>query len=244
MNRSLLIRVMLATLLFRQEAFAEAGDVYNFYFQKAPGPTTVIQGGGKPENNVQVRETPNGVEVIQPTKPAEPASTLKTAPLAEPKKEEEPDYKKWSVRFGSEVKTMDIAPDYWNGPNNTASAGGTTVGGTYSFNKYLAVDASVLFAKTMAVSNSYTRNRTDAVIPYFGLELTPIRLVLFNYDLMDFAIIAGVTSKGLGSPTEASHYTGVRFTLNISSNFAVQAVGRFTPESEAGEGGAHFAWKF
>ncbi len=233
------------SLLIASSAFATDGDVYNFYFQKAPGPQTVIQSGAKRDNSDQLRETPNGVEAIPSTKTGEPTTSLKAPPPAiESKKPEEPDYKKWSVRFGSEVRTVDLPPDDIDGRNNYVVGSGSSVGGTYAFNKFLALDASILFAKAKTLSGASLRPSADAIIPYFGLELTPIRVALFNYNLMDFAFIAGVTAKGLDSSGAASHYTGIRFSLNFSSNFAFQTIARFTPESEIGEGGAHFAWRF
>lgn len=253
MKRFWTIRLLLAITLFRQEAFAVEGDVYNFYFQKAPGPTTVIQGGGKPENSVQVRETPNGVEVIQPNKETAPAPAQPIAPApavtAEKEKEKEPDLKKWAFRVGLETKSQDLddgSYDYYGYPKSL-NASGTAVGATYAFNKYLALDATVLFASSVSTSYDTPSSRRAArgVYPFVGLEFTPIRIVLFNYDLLDFSLMAGFTTRGLStSAQETDFYRGVKFGINLSSNFTVQALARFSGSNNSGEGGMNVVWRF
>lgn len=253
MKRIWTLRLLLAITLFRQEAFAQTqpqthtqgGDVYNFYFQKAPGPQTVIQGGARPENSVQVRETPDGMQVIQNTNPT-PAAPVPTTTAAAEKKQAEEDFKKWAFRLGFESRSQDSGGyDEW-GTAYQWSASGTSIGASYSFNKYIALDGSVLF--TSRVYNSEDPRLSfnyRQIYPYLGIEFTPLRFVLFNYDLLDISFIGGITSHSLNHESNrADFYRGFKLTINVSSNFALGMMGRFTGENQSGEGGLSLAWRF
>lgn len=188
-------------------------DVYNFYFQKASGPTTVTQGGAS------AAQPPSAVAT-----PANP-ETVTTA--AAPTKAKEPvaDFSTWEFVGGYAVVTDEV--DRFRGIGLEVN---------YNFNKYVGVGAGINYAKDGV--DGYTQDNSDRspVDWAVGVTIVPVRIRVVGFDLIDIGFVAGAMShtaleanytptigKESNPPTtrEVQFYTGPRLALNFSQNVGI-----------------------
>lgn len=235
------LSLLLSYLAFYQNCEAAEGDVYNFYFQKAPGPQTVIQGAPPSEKSLVVTENATAA----PAQAAQPAPPASLARVEEKPVEKSADHLKWAIRYGRGIRNYaDKWASRWpNGLDRHFDA--TSLGGSYSLNKYVALDLELLFIKDEMGQETSMPLEPPGVVPYVALQLTPFRLTLFSYDLMDFSFLVGLTENPdfRASRDKVSTFTAFRYALNITSNFAIDARLRMT-SADTSEYSSNLTWRF
>src|SRR5438034_742131 len=114
-----------------------ADDVYNFYFQKAPGPQTVIQGDGK----MAMQPAPTSTSSAETKAESSIKSQAETKPVAEDKapatqsESTVPNFKHWEIFGGYGLVSTPLSYTY-NSTSASASASGYTLGINYNFLNY------------------------------------------------------------------------------------------------------------
>ena len=114
----------------------KADDVYNFYFQKAPGPSTVYQSGGAPSANNGTVQNPVANQAGTAAPGAAPtADGQNSAQLAVAKTEEEKSFSHWEIFLGKNSFTTGIY-ELGDGNGGASPANGEwIVGFQYNFSK-------------------------------------------------------------------------------------------------------------
>lgn len=254
-------------------------DVYNFYFQKAPGPQTVIQGGPQQPASVTVQDG-QLKQVAPPQAPVQgPASSGESVAAKMEKPADAESFYKWALALGYGHRG--------GGNLNSWSTGGLNIAGNYRFNKYVSLDASLLFpnkgstfsrsGSSSAPSNSErapqqrapqqdcvrpqdcagfrsanlayspyeqeSRVAPASIYPSFGVRVTPVRINVFSWDLMEFSLLGGVTYSD-DPDNRLSHYAGIRYGINIGKNFAIEFEGKAIPQGSGFQSASNLAWSF
>lgn len=220
-----------AVAAFAQQ-YNAGNDTYNFYFQKAPGPQTVVQGGQaqQPQPTTVIKDgevvqsAPSPVAQPQPIQQAAAQNAAPVQTVAEQANAN----RTWNLYGG-------IGSVY----HETGSAGGGysakgySIGLGYNVSKYFGLDATAIWADkashTQATNSSFQRN--NAWDGSLGVVVTPVHIQLFGYDFIQLSALGGLKSftKSVGSSggdslTEvksAVAYLGPRITVNINPNFGV-----------------------
>lgn len=212
-----MIRVLLATIIMIPFCVS-ADDVYNFYFQKAPGPTTVIQGGAQPP-------PPVATEKAQSVAVTEKANDRAN------------DYKKWEVMGG--YGTVSDQVDRFRGFGLSAN---------YNFDKYVGLSAGIIYAKD-AVNKYYEVESARSPLDFsLGLVITPVRIRVVGFDLLDIGFLLGVMSQtsidGGGPYQEVTFYTGPRLVLNFNESVGFAADFKLTNNGQYGQALAGIGMRF
>jgi hypothetical protein len=178
---SLVAFIGVLLLLTHQRAFAD--DIYNFYFQKAPGPQTVIQGGGpNPAPNPAAPAalpppgTPEAIAATSPPAAAQGQSVAKTAPPVE----SEDHIRGWNINLGA-AGIID----------KQGSHRGVNLGTSFDFNRYVAVEGQLYYASPSDGSYPKDSSSWSNLDGSIGLVLTPIRINAFGWDLFDVSLLGG-----------------------------------------------------
>lgn len=217
-----------AIAVFAQQ-YSSGNDTYNFYFQKAPGPATVIQGSGAqqpPPTNV-IKEG----EVVQtaPTAVSNPvAQSLTPAPTAT---EQANAAKKWSIYGGyGSIVSNPSSHQYIN-------ARGYSFGLTYNVSKYFGAGVSATYAGNVEFTNALSKKRTSPWDTSAQIVVTPIHMQLFGYDFISIGAVGGVMTaandleyKSDNEIEEKKHvvaFLGPRVTMNINPTVGVIGEWRF-----------------
>lgn len=237
-----------------------ADDVYNFYFQKAPGPVTVNQGtsaNSAPSPQVvpptpattSLSNTPNPTALTSletaPTSTTlapQPATLSAVAKLPELTPQKPSDYK-WQVFLGSAL-VSEHGPEFYglNWPRQRYS--GVAIGGKYSFSRYFGLDGGIV---TRTGSEG---GRIDYTNFNLGASVTPIHLQLFGFEMFEFSFLAGVltTTDYMGVEGRFSRtlrtYTGVETTINLSNRFAFTSRYKMFDETKYGHGMFGLTYRF
>jgi hypothetical protein len=204
-----------------------ADDVYNFYFQKAPGPQTVIQGGA-PAKTTSVEE---GKAQTAPLVVSEVPKTNENASVAQqptvPALEAASDFKKWEVSVGYAM--VADAVDQFKG-------GGVSVG--YNFSRYFGTEAGAVYAKD-AVHKYYEDNLGRSSLDYSaGLTVTPLHIHVFGADVFELGAIAGgmsTTSSEEPTKKKPTLFGGPRFAINFGSAIGIVGEARISQETRYGQ---------
>ena len=182
----------LATLLaITLHSTAHAQDVYNFYFQKAPG--SVV--------------TPTPTVAPQPQTSLPPAPTV-TAPVASPiaqatvvaatapaTTEEKPKFYNWNVQL---MRTS-VADAYSDVVPRIRDRLGLEAG--YRFNKFFAATAGMAFGSIYSNWKAETGTEvSNSFIPYGGIRINPLHLNIFGTEMLEIFAHAGVMYGALRSP--------------------------------------------
>ena len=195
-----------------------ADDVYNFYFQKAAGPHTVIQGGGQNPDTVIKDDgsvvSAAAIPAATPTPAASSGQSVAAVPTPAPAA---PKLKHWEVIAGAGVVA-----------DETGRYRGETLGVNYNFNKYVGVGASLIHAPEAVNSGNdgLGFSRDHSLDWGAGVTITPVHIELFGWDTIDIGLLAGFMSATHRSELTGADerrvitYLGPRFTLNFSENVA------------------------
>lgn len=172
-------------------AFKESsgGDVYNFYFQKAPGPVNINQGSAGQAS----AGAPPAAAVSNPESPQQPSPQVQTtvpSTAAAPS-----DFKRWTLNLGW------ASGGLGNEEKGKSSYSGAGIGFGYNVNRYVGLYGTVNYADTVTFENkaihggheSYRRkNPVDGSI---GIQVMPVHINTFGYDLFEFGFVAGAMTN-------------------------------------------------
>jgi hypothetical protein len=193
-----------------------ADDVYNFYFQKAPGPQTVIQGGsGQKSSDLPLQNHINENEKSVISAPAENAlASNSVATKVSTPSEATAETKKWEIQAARAMVADPV--DSWMG---------YSLGARYNFNRYLGADLTLVNASdaTHGYFNESQNSSWDGTV---GVVLTPIYINTFGYDLMQVSVLGGVMSMRDPVDNEINKrgfkpYWGIGVALNFTRNVAM-----------------------
>lgn len=231
--------------LFTFQGHAEAeGDVYNFYFQKAPGPQTVIQGGAAPAVPSVESKGPETTPTSPPPNPGLVQST--TAALGERVPDSKIE-KKWILRLARTYHNDSFSEGSGDDRVFVDRIGeGTGLYLGYSLNRFVAFEAGLdsshfLVETSSAHDTQRSESQSTILFPSLSVVLTPVRMNVFGYDLLEYSAIAGVSRSIDGA---SNSYFGLRMGLNLTSDLALES--RWLNASGAGinEAQLGLAWKF
>lgn len=236
-------------------ASLKADDVYNFYFQKAPGPTTVYQSGGMPSAN---NGTPNPNTVIQNGVQSPPGTPQQTNPVVVPagdgqnstkveasKPSDDKGFSRWEIFLGKNSFGNGTAEFGGNGGYSSAPMGSEWVLGLqFNIWKNFGVEAQVMQPSGQAIVFSGPGSTLD----YSGeLVFTPFHINIASFDLLDLGVVAGYTSipvnKDYWGCTEcgyssafldhpSTYFVGAKAGVNIGSTFAIVGEADELPEEK------------
>lgn len=193
----------------------ESSDVYNFYFQKAPGPITVIQGSGSPEPTA----AKTGEAINQQA--AAPVSQTPQPPSPTPEKE----YFDWYVGIGR-AYTFDAA-GYGDGYGLFAQK---------NYNKYFGLVSHLeLYSKNKSYFGEQDQRRgLNAFDVSVGAAVTPIHVEVFGSTVFELGGTGGFSTfmvrdrDDLNYDTRTSSktlgpYIGFTLAINVSKQFSFVA---------------------
>lgn len=237
-------------LVFAQQAQSSGNDVYNFYFQKAPGPQTVIQGGAPPAQTspaAQPHVSAEGDAVAQQqTSPA--SSNAAPSPATSSAGS---DLKKWEISVGLANQAY-FESRIHQETKHFGDKNGIGLGARYHFSRYFAAEVGVAY--TPKIASSYNEESPSQNIyknfelekmPQFnghaGIKLTPIHVDLFGHDLIEMGASFGATtyalmeqdiSEGIGmistqAATKIGGYIAPTLGVNISKDFGADLSTKF-----------------
>lgn len=233
------LALLLSYIAFYQNVEAADGDVYNFYFQKAPGPQTVIQGNAPPEKSLAVKETASGTEVQKPA--ANSSTSIKTD------ENRDPEFYKWAVRAGRGTRYLIAETSYFLDTPVDVGFMGTSIGGSYSINKYVAWDLELLFPEKQTTyywrNGQQVESNRPSIVPYVAVQITPVSLTVFSYDLMDFSFLIGIAPTPFIGSSALHTFGGFRYAINFSKKFAFEARVR-SAGSDISEMSTNLTWRF
>lgn len=207
---------ILALLFVSVTATSEAqGDVYNFYFQKAPGPQTVIQGGGSASGSAQPLSQDSAAASTHAVEVREAITSLP-----------EVNFKKWDLMAGTAL-AKGSAGEYR----------GFGIVGTYNFNKYVGLSVGVIHAREPNLETSVVTQRRSDFDFSGGVTLSPVHIEIFGAHALELGVVSGfmTTSEyeygrayGDGSydikeTRRVVTYIGPKMALNLGSSFGFVA---------------------
>lgn len=225
-----------------------ADDIYNFYFQKAPGPTVVNQGGAgqtqtpAPSPNQPLgpqppvysgNVSPNGLANMPPVTPgAQPPPTQTDQVTTKVEKHSEDkassELKHWELSFG--VSSFSDVPSEFRGtdynttsgffPNSDASE--WTLGLQYSFSRVLGLSVQLMQIRNRPIQFDNQTNFDYAA----GAVVTPFHFGLLGASSIDLGFIGGYMSLPVyyrWSKGDGSFYDSGRsydFSYHIGAYYA------------------------
>lgn len=177
-------------------AGAMAQDNYNFYFQKAPGPTTVIQGAPAPQQGLV-----NKVDNISVTEPVQAKSPIKEEPVTSKAASETS-----SAAAGAVSTKVNAIPDRIEAKSNWSFAvgGGQFVdsslkrngvyrggylGVGYGFGRYFGINGSVYFGSLM--QDGEDKSKDGLYRGNIGLSISPLQFNFFGAEFVELKLLAG-----------------------------------------------------
>jgi hypothetical protein len=230
-------------IVFAQQTQNSGNDVYNFYFQKAPGPQTVIQGGAQPA------QVPTPVPPPQPTPPTlsdtfvqqQAVPTNSNAASTNPTASEVSDFKRWEVTFGwaDQMYYKTIQSDGTK-MKSLGARTGVGVGIRRNINRYFAVEGGLSYtpndSEELIVHSRELKDDNLGAIPnlsgFAGAVVTPLKLNLFGHEFIELSAIGGAMTYNephdvKGSATNVAGYLGPRLALNLSNDFGLELSSKY-----------------
>jgi hypothetical protein len=235
-------------------ASLKADDVYNFYFQKAPGPSTVYQSGGMPSTN-NAAQNPN--TVIQNGVQSPPGAPPQTNPVVVPpadgqnstkaevsKPSDDKGFSRWEIflgknSFGSGVAELGAGTSTYS---SASMAGEWVLGVQFNIWKNFGIEAQVMQPSGQSIVFSGPGSTLD----YSGeLVFTPFHITVASFDVLDLGFVGGYTSIPVGyvpmdyygggyySPYAghpSTYFVGAKAAVNIGSTFAIVGEANELPE--------------
>lgn len=229
--------------------YNSGGDTYNFYFQKAPGPSVVNQGG-----KASAEEKSEGLPAA-PTSPkslpeGSPSPASGTAP--EKGQDSQADFRKWELYLGQGSQQLD---ERYAERSAYSMANAMAVGIGYRWNSYVGINAQLTRANgkedrfwDSAESGDRWLPRMlktgDSVwLPSLMLAITPLRLNVFGKDLVDFTFEGGV-GAGLRDTEAGTLKVGGNITVNLTQALALQGrVYSFNRDTRYHESSFGLVWR-
>ena len=246
MNLPIPQRIGLLLLALSFPFFPAGGDdVYNFYFQKAPGPVTVNQGGPAKASPTEKAAAPTSGEESDgddvessaptPTPPKSGASSIAVAPPPPQK----PGHYKWQLTLGRSQVVQGIdQPGYHRHAHYNAYGAAAK----YSFNRYVGIDAGLIIS-----SNGGQISLGDAFQANAGVSIIPLHLQLFGFELLEVGILAGFLTASVGpnpSDRAVKAYTGIETNINFSEQLALTTRYKMYDGVDFGHGLVGLSYRF
>lgn len=246
--KNLMIRILISvTFLIAQKIWAD--DVYNFYFQKAPGPTTVIQGGGQgqavksaQDAKAQIKDEKETEEnqgpfdpVEEEPKPSKTTTSATSTSVAGLRAKPESEVKKWEFQIGKAFfDREDKVPDTYE---SVDEEGNSVILDGYYYDYHpvenVQLGMQYNFNRNFAAEGLLQINADDAHQLMAGIVLTPLRFNSFGVDIIEFPIAVGLmnfdqmymsTPKGEYSSfvndTGLLTYTSFGIKVNLPGDFS------------------------
>ena len=194
---------------------SDSNDTYNFYFQKAPGPQTVIQGGA---SSGQTASATGGATTDNPTTGAAAPSTATSVPTAPEVKPR--DYYPWSLTLG-----------YANLSDASGHYTGIDVSGAHNFSKFWAIEGGLLIASTNGnggdpLGGEVRRRGLDIFDLHAGGLVIPVHIKFFDSTVIEWGL--GLGLQTLDSSSSSPSYANVgsvavkkNLVTYVASHFAV-----------------------
>jgi len=199
----------------------KADDVYNFYFQKAPDPSTVYQSGGGP-----------GVVSAADGQSSAKAEVAKT--------EDSKSFSRWEIFVGKNSFTSGITEFGDNYGGGGPANGEWIVGLQFNISKNFGLGVQALQTSGQSIVFTGPMSTLD----YTGeIVFTPFHMKVATFDVLDFGFTGGYTTvsnitgmnavpyngapdssnyySGSNSGHTASYFAGIIAGLNIGKTFAI-----------------------
>lgn len=183
MKRKLFLLLMLTVAVLALSSSlidAEAEDTYNFYFQKAPGPTVVNQGVAGPTNPKDIVVNPQAAvnQGVEP--PATPPATLAQAIAAEETPSTHSNFD-ISLGIGTSSPSEPSMDKLFSTPTRAAMVNNPhyTLGMQWNLSEHFALQAEAFYMTRLPVRTikDKTIAATGSRLDYAGsLVITPFRL--------------------------------------------------------------------
>jgi hypothetical protein len=198
---------------------ANADDTYNFYFQKAPGPVTVNQGGGAANTGTpDVKIRGEGAPIVSATPSPSPspsqsvsANTTSMTSVSEPIDNGATASRAFELSFGVSGSQQGGGSTSWNAHDDTARGG--LVGNQYSvglqwnMNRYFAAQAEAFYLMKPHTER-FQGNDVPAPgtrLDYAGgLVITPFRLPMGSVAELGIAGVVGYMTAPYSSNEQRS----------------------------------------
>lgn len=246
-----------------------AQDVYNFYFQKAPGPKTVIQGGLPPAKSAESLEKElgkdqdiviqNGEKVTPPETKAAVAAPVAGLKTEIPSASDFKDSPKWSVGAG-----IGLVWDGYSSKKLEEAIDGQrrySLIAQFHYNKYLTFDAAAAFVTDASSWKAVTgSNWSDSIVPAVGATVTPIHFDFFGYETFRIGAMAGImvpvesqkifvgATEVRGKTRIGRPYVGFMMGANLGKSMAIELAMRsaeaLSKETDAVFGTAALTYRF
>lgn len=232
---SLIFAIILYIILCGQ--YSRADDVYNFYFQKAPGPGTVIQQGngdaGKPDVTVS-RPAEEAAKTAEP----EAEATVAAAPAPPPPPFTGYELKKWIIGFhaAGTTKSEGNSNNSDFGPSKSESSSGLGLSLEYNLNRNFGVYGTAIFLTQTEYEKEYksdydssynytyktsrTPEGNNAWEGNLGLSWTPVRAPVRNRNVIDLGLTGGIMTAHLRNQ-QVAPYLGARAALEMGPKWGV-----------------------
>jgi|GEM_PF-3041728 len=242
---------------------ARAEDTYNFYFQKAPGPTVVNQGTAGPTNPKDVVVT-QGAPLVSPTAPSTPVSTPETVGQAMAAEASPSSFRSLEISLGaagSEGAGGDAQPSYSGGAAQQSGGGSLNGAGQYvaglqwNWSEHFAIQAEAfrLVKRPKNTVRGVTKESKGDLMDYSaGLVITPFRLNAGSNMKLAMSGLLGAISLPFHKHDEdgamvghsGSFYYGARLGFEMWNRVALQASIRKVARYGATHGTATVAFLF
>lgn len=194
---------------------SRAQDTYNFYFQKAPGPTIVNQGSAPVKTPPQSDDKINLDPAAPPaTTPGISAATQGTLTQSQPKSETElrkADYLPFYINIGHALWTQKVPWGETRYKGLSAQVG-------YRFNRHIGIFAEGMWTRPKQASNDlvyddpynspYTQKIYSTDVYSALVTLTPISIHLFGWNFVEIGLMAGATHFSTHKEVEQVDYLG------------------------------------
>lgn len=242
-----LVSMGLAALVFAPQT-ACAEDVYNFYFQKGPGPQTVIQGGGGQTASAEAASVPPIRRGPQPLEEESVAPALKsqTTVLAPPPTTETK-YRPFEILAGLSQISDDLG-----------SSRAYSLAAQYNFNRFIGLRAQGHFLAPEDDEKAKAQIHPDEPTNRWGglasFVFTPIQVELIGHRFIDISAHAGVLSQrilgpkgtdGLNAVEVAGRgFVGAGVTLALNENLGVEGFASLMQGGQLGQVGGSLVFQF
>ncbi len=163
---------------------AQAQDVYNFYFQKAPASAvTAPISTMAPQPSATAPSTPSTPPVNAPLAPA-PAAVVSTAlPSAA---EDKPKFYNWNVQ----LLRANVTDSYSDATRWVSERLGLQVG--YRFNKFVGAELGASFGSMYGSWKAATgADLSESFVPFLGARLNPFHLNVFGSEVVEIFFVGG-----------------------------------------------------
>lgn len=196
------ILILLATCFAFSPARAQ--DVYNFYFQKAPGVSTVIQSGNapqpvNPEDKIKEEQSSSPTKHLIPP-PQQTLSTKSEVASNSPAPRE----RNWRIGLGM-AQVNDALSTWsgtsieegkaWNSDRQFSAQQRYALSIQYILNRYLAFDFdSAIGSRKGDWQGETGRKLTDSFTPSLALSVIPLHLNFFGYETLRIGAQFGTMS--------------------------------------------------